>query len=71
MTASLSFSGLQARIQDPDRFLLSLLVEKERQADLWPLIALNYDIARTSEVVTDTNIGLIRLQWWRDALEKI
>jgi phytoene synthase len=71
LTASLSFSGLQARIHDPDRFLLSLLVEKERQVDLWPLIAFNYEIARTREVVTDTNIGLIRLQWWRDALEKI
>ncbi len=71
VTASLSYTGFQSRLHDPDRFLLSLLAEKERQADLWPLIAFNYEIAKTREIVTDTNIGLIRLQWWRDALEKI
>lgn len=71
MTASLSYSGFQSRLHDPDRFLLSLLAEKGRQADLWPLIAFNYEIAKTREIVTDTNIGLIRLQWWRDALENI
>src|SRR5690606_27697757 len=35
---------------------------------LWALYAFNYEIARTREVVTDTTLGLIRLQWWRDAV---
>lgn len=40
----------------------------EVRAHLWSLYAFNHEIAKTREVVTDTNIGLIRLQWWRDAL---
>lgn len=40
----------------------------EIRAHLWTLYAFNHEIAKTREVVTDTNIGLIRLQWWRDAL---
>lgn len=67
----MTYSGLQARLHDPDRYLLSLLAKPEKQADIWPLLAFNYEIARTREVVTEANIGLIRLQWWRDALEKI
>jgi phytoene synthase len=56
------------RTQDPDRFLISLFFPPEKRAHLWALYALNHEIARTREVVTDTHMGLIRLQWWRDAL---
>ncbi len=38
---------------------------------LWALFAFNHEIAKTREIVTETTIGLIRLQWWRDALGKI
>lgn len=65
---SLSPCGELVRKHDPDRFLLSLFVPPDRREDLWALYAFNYEIARTREVVTDTNLGLIRLQWWRDAL---
>jgi NADH dehydrogenase [ubiquinone] 1 alpha subcomplex assembly factor 6 len=56
------------RTQDPDRYLLSMFYPPEVRAHLWSLYAFNHEIAKTREVVTDTNIGLIRLQWWRDAL---
>jgi len=56
------------RTQDPDRFLISLFYTGETRSHLWSLYALNHEIAKTREVVTDTTIGLIRLQWWRDAL---
>ena len=36
--------------------------------DLWALYAFNHEIAKTREVVTETQLGLIRLQWWRDAV---
>lgn len=57
------------RTHDPDRFLISLYFPLERRPYLWALYAFNYEIAKTREIVTDTTIGLIRLQWWRDALE--
>lgn len=59
---------LLVRTQDPDRYLLSMFYGPEVRAHLWSLYAFNHEIAKTREVVTDTNIGLIRLQWWRDAL---
>ena len=56
------------RTHDPDRFLISLYFSPEIRPYLWSLYAFNYEIAKTREIVTDTHIGLIRLQWWRDAL---
>lgn len=56
------------RANDPDRFLISLFFDGEARGHLWSLYALNYEIAKTRETVTDTHMGLIRLQWWRDAL---
>ncbi len=56
------------RMHDPDRFLISLFFPPEKRSHLWALYALNHEIARTREVVTDTTMGLIRLQWWRDTL---
>lgn len=57
------------RKQDPDRFLLSMFAPAKTRPHLWALYAFNHEIARTREVVTDTHLGLIRLQWWRDMLK--
>lgn len=57
-----------ARDYDRDRFLLSLSAPPAARAAVWPLLAFNYEIARTREVVTEPMVGLIRLQWWRDAI---
>jgi phytoene synthase len=54
------------RQQDRDRFFLSLTAEPARRTALWALFAFNLEIAKTREVVTETQLGLIRLQWWRD-----
>lgn len=59
------------RQHDPDRFLLSLFVPRAVRPALWALFAFNYEIAKTREVVSETTIGLIRLQWWRDAIGEI
>ncbi len=64
----LTYSGAVVREHDPDRFFLSLLMPKSCQPALWALFAFNYEIAKTREVVSETQLGLIRLQWWRDAL---
>jgi len=34
-------------------------------------MAFQYEVAKTRSVVSDTTIGLIRLQWWRDGIAKI
>jgi NADH dehydrogenase [ubiquinone] 1 alpha subcomplex assembly factor 6 len=63
-----SYCSQLVRKYDPDRFLISLYFEPEIREHLWALYAFNYEIAKTREVVTDTHIGLIRLQWWRDII---
>ncbi|NCO03450.1 MAG: squalene/phytoene synthase family protein [Alphaproteobacteria bacterium] len=59
------------RRHDPDRYLISLLMPRKYRCALWALYAFNYEIAKTREVVSDTTIGLIRLQWWRDTIKEI
>lgn len=67
----LPYAGDYLRQQDPDRFLLSLLAAPDLRPDLWALFAFYNEIAKTREVVTDTTLGLVRLQWWRDGLAAI
>jgi NADH dehydrogenase [ubiquinone] 1 alpha subcomplex assembly factor 6 len=59
------------RQHDRDRFLTALFAPAERRQDLFALYAFNYEIARVREVVSETLLGRIRLQWWRDALDEI
>ncbi len=69
--SQLSYCGNIVRMYDPDRFLLSLFMgEAEREA-LWVLFAFNHEIAKTREIVSETQLGLIRLQWWREEIAKI
>jgi NADH dehydrogenase [ubiquinone] 1 alpha subcomplex assembly factor 6 len=56
---------------DPDRFLLSMFAPAAQREDLWALIAFNHEIAKTRDVVSEPQLGLIRLQWWREALAAI
>jgi len=56
---------------DKDRFLLALTARGTRREALFALFAFNHEIAKTREIVSETTIGLIRLQWWRDALTAI
>lgn len=73
MTVSSDISYCKDLVQnhDRDRYLLSLTAKAEQREALWSLFAFNYEIAKTRDVVTETTIGLIRLQWWRDAIEGI
>lgn len=71
MTEALSYCGQLVKEQDPDRFLLSMFALPQRREALWALFAFNHEIAKTREVVSETQLGLIRLQWWREAIAKI
>lgn len=68
---SAEFLRNELKRQDADRYLLSLFAPVSVRPALWALYCLDYDIARTREMVTDTNLGLIRLQWWRDEIGKM
>lgn len=72
MPICLPYCGDLVREYDPDRYLISLFAPDigTREA-LWALFAFNHEIAKTREVVSETQLGHIRLQWWRDAIAAI
>ena len=71
MNQELTYCANEVREHDPDRFLLSMLMPADRREALFALFAFNYEIAKTREVVSETQLGLIRLQWWREAIVEI
>lgn len=58
-----------AREHARDRYLAALLAPTEAQDDLVVLAAYLGETARIPLLAHDAQIGEIRLQWWRDALE--
>lgn len=68
MAFNLSYCGALVRRVDPDRFLLSMMMSSARREALWALFAFNHEIAKTREVVSEARLGMIRLQWWREAV---
>ena len=71
MSNTLTHCGALVKQHDLDRFFLSLFAPVDRREALWTLFAFNHEIAKTREVVSETQLGLIRLQWWRDEIGKI
>ena len=67
----LSYCGQVVRDHDPDRFLISMMIPAEYREALWALFAFNYEIAKTREVVSETQLGLIRLQRWKERVADI
>jgi phytoene synthase len=65
--------GLDAAVRrvDEDRWLASRFAPARVRPRLIAIYALNHEIARTADVVTQPAIGDIRLQWWRDALAEV
>ena len=58
-----------ARTGDPDRYAASLFAPADARDALFALYACNVELARIAEQVSEPELGLIRLQWWRDNLE--
>ncbi len=59
------------RHHDRDRYQTALFAPAARRDGLFALYAFNYEIARARESVREPMLGLMRLQWWRDALDEI
>ncbi|MBY0396605.1 MAG: squalene/phytoene synthase family protein [Thermoleophilia bacterium] len=56
------------RTRDPDRFLATMAAPPAARAKLWPLYALNLELARAAWVSAEPMVCLMRLQWWADVL---
>jgi 15-cis-phytoene synthase len=59
------------READRDRYLSALFAPDDKQLDLFALYAFDAEIARIPKLVSEPQIGEIRLQWWLDTLEAI
>ncbi len=68
---SLSPIAAQVHRHDPDRFVTALFAPVERREDLMALYAFNLEVARIRESVTEPMIGLMKVQWWRDVIERL
>ena len=61
----------EARRCEPDRYLCALLAPPERRDALLALALLHHELARIPEIVSQPMAGMIRLQWWREALDEV
>lgn len=68
---SLSYCAEQVRANDPERYLCTLMAPPEVREGLFAIYAFDAEIARVRHLVSQPMAGLIRLQWWRDALDGI
>lgn len=56
---------------DEDRWLATQFAPAAVRERLIAIYAVNYEIARTAEMVSEGGLGDIRLEWWRSALDEI
>ena len=59
------------RTADFDRYLSVLFARRDKRAALFAIYAFNYEVAKTAEMVSESTLGLIRLQWWRETIAGI
>lgn len=59
------------RGRDRDRYLSCLFAPDDRRPHLLALYAFNAEILRVRDTVSEPNLGMIRLQWWRDTIAAI
>jgi len=59
------------RRADPERFMAAMAAPVAARRVLFPLYALNAEVARAPWLTQEPMIAEMRLQWWRDVLEEI
>jgi NADH dehydrogenase [ubiquinone] 1 alpha subcomplex assembly factor 6 len=69
--SKLSFCATQVREHDPDRYLATLFAPAAAREELFVLYAFDHEIGRVRRIVSEPMAGLVRLQWWRDALDAV
>jgi len=63
-----SHCALLVRGQQPERYLATLFAPPEVREALFALYAFDHEVGRVRHLVREPMAGLIRLQWWREAL---
>jgi NADH dehydrogenase [ubiquinone] 1 alpha subcomplex assembly factor 6 len=71
MRAQTDYIADLVRREDRDRFLTAMFVPAERRDDVLALYAFNIELARIRDNVSETLIGRMKLQWWRDVVSGI
>jgi phytoene synthase len=71
LSPKLSLVAAQVHRHDPDRFVTALFAPAERREDIMALYAFNLEVARIRESITEPMIGLMKVQWWRDVIERL
>jgi len=61
----------QVRQGDRDRYLALLFAPASARNALAAIAAFNLELARAASEITESMLGLVRLQWWREAVEEI
>lgn len=56
---------------DRDRYLAAVLADEPARAGLMALLAFNAEVAKVRESVSESLIGRMKLQWWRDVVAAI
>jgi NADH dehydrogenase [ubiquinone] 1 alpha subcomplex assembly factor 6 len=69
--SQLSYCAAEVREHDPDRYLATLFAPADARETLFILYAFDHEIGRVRRIVSEPMAGLVRLQWWRDALDGI
>ncbi|XP_037094899.1 NADH dehydrogenase (ubiquinone) complex I, assembly factor 6-like [Pollicipes pollicipes] len=58
------------RKHDYENFLCTLLLPNQARAGVFAIRAFNVELARVRDTVSESQIGLMRLQFWSDAIDK-
>jgi phytoene synthase len=61
----------QVRQGDRDRYLALLFAPASARDAQAAIAAFNLELARAAGEITESMLGLVRLQWWREAVEEI
>ena len=68
---TLTYCAGLVRDQAPGRYLATLFAPANARPALFGLYAFDHEITKVRRVVSEPMAGLIRFQWWRDALGAI
>lgn len=71
MSAHDEYCLAQVRQGDRDRYLALLFAPASARSALAAVAAFNLELARAASEITESMLGLVRLQWWREAVEEI
>ena len=71
MSAHDDYCLAQVRQGDRDRYLALLFSPAAARGGLAAVAAFNLELARAASEISESMLGLVRLQWWREAVEEI